>query len=59
MTMDDRWKMGLRARQYVERHYAFATLAIRFEKVLQSALEDRRGEARSETEGVHTGTKAA
>lgn len=59
MTMDDRWKMGLRARQYVERHYDFATLAIRFEKVLQSALEDRRGEARSETEGVHAGTKAA
>jgi glycosyltransferase involved in cell wall biosynthesis len=38
MSNDERWKMGLRARQYIEEHHDFARLARRLERVLQSAL---------------------
>jgi len=38
MSIDERWNMGLRARQYIEEHHDFAGLACRLEQVLQSAL---------------------
>jgi glycosyltransferase involved in cell wall biosynthesis len=59
MPMDDRWKMGLRARQYVEKHHDFAMLAIGLEEVLKSALDKCRAEARNETRDVYANTKAA
>jgi glycosyltransferase involved in cell wall biosynthesis len=48
MSIDERWKMGLRAREYIEKHHSFAGLACRLEHVLQSALassEEIRNEA--------------
>ena len=41
MSAEDRWKMGLRGRQYVEKHHDFASLAVRLEGVLSSALDSR------------------
>jgi glycosyltransferase involved in cell wall biosynthesis len=38
LSIDDRWKMGLRARQYIEEHHDFARLASRLEQVMRSAL---------------------
>ena len=49
MSNDERWEMGLRARQYIEEHHDFAMLARRFERVLKSALassEEVQNEAR-------------
>jgi glycosyltransferase involved in cell wall biosynthesis len=37
MSTEERWKMGMRARHYVEEHHDFAGLARRLERVLQSA----------------------
>jgi glycosyltransferase involved in cell wall biosynthesis len=39
MSIDEKWNMGLRARQYIEEHHDFAGLARRLERVLQSALD--------------------
>jgi len=39
MSMEDRWKMGLRARRYVEEHHDFPSLALRLESVISSALD--------------------
>jgi glycosyltransferase involved in cell wall biosynthesis len=38
LPSDERWKMGLRARRYVEEHHDFTRLASRLENVLRSAL---------------------
>jgi glycosyltransferase involved in cell wall biosynthesis len=38
MPVDERREMGLRARQYIEKHHNFTGLARRLEWVLQSAL---------------------
>jgi glycosyltransferase involved in cell wall biosynthesis len=38
MSAEERWKMGIRARQYVEKHHDFAGLARRLERVLESAV---------------------
>jgi glycosyltransferase involved in cell wall biosynthesis len=38
LSIDERWNMGLRARQYIEEHHNFTRLANRLEQVLQSAL---------------------
>jgi glycosyltransferase involved in cell wall biosynthesis len=38
MSAKERWKMGIRARQYVEEHHDFAGLARRLERVLESAV---------------------
>jgi glycosyltransferase involved in cell wall biosynthesis len=38
MSSDERWRMGLCARQYVEEHHDFTALARCLERVLQSAL---------------------
>ena len=38
LPIDERWKMGLRGRQYIEEHHDFSLLASRLEQVLRSAL---------------------
>ncbi|MCU1253295.1 MAG: glycosyl transferase group 1 [Edaphobacter sp.] len=38
LSIDERWEMGLRGRQYIEERHDFARLASRLEQVLQSAL---------------------
>jgi glycosyltransferase involved in cell wall biosynthesis len=38
MSAEERWKMGIRARQYVEKHHDFAGLARRLERLLESAI---------------------
>ena len=38
MSIDERWNMGLRARQYIEENHDFVMLARRLERVLQSAV---------------------
>jgi glycosyltransferase involved in cell wall biosynthesis len=38
MSSDERWKMGLRARRYIEEHHDFTGLARRLAQVLRSAL---------------------
>jgi glycosyltransferase involved in cell wall biosynthesis len=38
MSAEERWKMGIRARRYVEKHHDFAGLARRLERVLESAV---------------------
>jgi len=50
LSIDERWEMGLRGRQYIEERHDFARLAGRLEQVLQSALafpEDVQNEAAS------------
>jgi glycosyltransferase involved in cell wall biosynthesis len=58
MPVEDRWKMGLRGRQYVEQHHDFALLAQRLEKVISSALE-RFENRRNETPEVRVDSTAA
>jgi glycosyltransferase involved in cell wall biosynthesis len=38
MSAEERWSMGMRGRLYVQEHYDFAVLALRFEQVLKSAV---------------------
>lgn len=38
MTPEERWKMGLRGREYVERYHSFTRLADKLEKVLEEAV---------------------
>jgi glycosyltransferase involved in cell wall biosynthesis len=60
MSPEDRWKMGLRGRRYVEKHHDFASLAVKLEGVLSSALDSRRvSEARNESQDVHADSKVA
>jgi len=50
MSSDERWNMGLRARQYIEEHHDFTVLARHLEQVLRSALafsEELQNEAPS------------
>ncbi len=42
MTPEERWKMGLKGRRYVEERHSFALLARRFEEVLQEVVEEGR-----------------
>jgi glycosyltransferase involved in cell wall biosynthesis len=59
MSMEDRWKMGLRGREYVEKHHDFASLAVRLEGVLFSALNSRVAEVQDDSQDVHAGSKVA
>jgi glycosyltransferase involved in cell wall biosynthesis len=50
LSIDERWEMGLRGRQYIEERHDFARLASRLEQVLRSALafpEEVKNEAAS------------
>jgi glycosyltransferase involved in cell wall biosynthesis len=57
MSSDERWSMGLRARQYVEEHHDFTELARRLERVLQSTLT-RADDALVDTVNVDAGHPA-
>ncbi len=59
MSIEDRWKMGLRGRQYVEKHHDFASLAVRLEGVLSSALNRSAAAVRDESQDVRAGSKVA
>lgn len=39
LSVDERWGMGKRAREYVETHHDLRKLAKRFEQVLSTAVE--------------------
>ena len=41
MSPEERWKMGLKARKYVEQNHNLSRLADKLESVLEDALEDR------------------
>ena len=58
MPSDERWKMGLRARRYIEEHHNFAGLARRLEHVLRSALA-RSDNSSNEISSIEVDSTAA
>jgi len=40
MSQEERWEMGLRGREYVEKHHSFSRLADKLEKVLADAVRE-------------------
>ncbi len=57
MSIEDRWNMGLRARNYIEKYHDFPSLAVRLERVLCSALDSTK-EVRSNALEVRDHTVA-